>query len=107
MKTQQLAKIFLIHLVIFVLYLSLTFYKFVIEKNPNPTGIGILQWIFILMHCLGILIFYAAKKSGGNKNINQQLLTSLLLFFLTILIYLMISSFIWSWLWKIREDAIT
>lgn len=94
-------KNFLLHLLIATSYLSISCYKFIHDKYPDPIGVGIMQWLFFLAHILAILFFFLLKK--GNR---QNLVSNLLAVVIVFIIYLLFNNLIWEQLWELRGDAI-
>ena len=94
-----LYKPFITQLVIALLYISITCYRFVKSDPPDPIGTGLLQWVLLLLHLLTVVIYYFIRKSADSR---QILLANLSGIVIPNGIYLLLSGPIWNWLWSIR-----
>lgn len=97
-------KPFTMQMVISLLYLSVTCYQFVKSDPPNPIGIGLLQWLLIIIHILLVVIWYFIKR-GANADrqaARQILLMNILGVIIPFSVYLLFSGAIWTWLWSLR-----
>lgn len=98
-------KVFFLHLIVATVYLTAICYEFVIEKDPNPIGAGLKQWVCIFLHLMITLIIMAIVWNKANdKNIARK---KFFVHFLAVLFIisasLLISDPLWHWLWSRRS----
>jgi hypothetical protein len=100
----QWYKPFTLQLVISLLYLSITSYQFVKSDPPNPIGIGLLQWLLIIVHVLCVTIYYFIKRGTHiDKQATRQIfLMNILGIIIPNGVCLLFSGPIWHWLWSLR-----
>lgn len=91
------AKAFFLQLLIVLIYLGISSYKFVVSKQPDPIEVGILQWIFVGMHILCVVIYFLVIKKD-----KQSFGSNLIAMFVIVFIFLALSNIIWEWLWHQR-----
>jgi hypothetical protein len=101
-------KIVAIHLGIILIYLSFTSYEFVVSRELNPIGVGLQQWVLVILHFLitGFVGLYVISKSKDKRTAKSKLLIGLASIILIFLIYYCLSEMIWHWLWSFRKDVI-
>jgi len=97
-------KVFTLHLCIALLYLGITSFEFVVRKDPNPVGVGLQQWLCIVLHILATVTIMAIlwtrntnKRAGRNK-----FMLNIGAIVLWVGILLIFSNAIWNWLWSLR-----
>ena len=97
---------FLINAIVSVAYLLITSILFVQRKQPDPIGIGILQWVCIAIHIIILIITFSilALKSPRVKHIGKSILYSALGLLTPLTIYLLLSEPIWKVLWNLRDN---
>jgi hypothetical protein len=98
-------KAFSIQLAIAMLYLSLTCYEFVVLRDPNPTGIGIQQWLLILSQFVftSLLFLFMIHRATNKTLAKKKSLINLLSILLIVALYLCLSNVIWKELWNLRK----
>ncbi len=101
-------KVAAIHLAVVALYVSLTSFLFVASKSANPIGIGILQWLCIILHFLltpwiSWLLF---KKTSSGKELIFKALVNVGAMIFWVIIFFFFSTILGKWLWSLRGDAI-
>ena len=104
MHVNYSVKVFTLHLVIALLYMGIASYGFVVAKDHNPIGVGLQQWLFILLHLLittTVMAFLWAKNTNKRVGRNKFLL-NIGAIVLWIGIMLIFSNAIWRWLWSFR-----
>jgi len=104
MHVNYSVKVFTLHLIIVLLYLGITSYAFVVAKDHNPIGVGLQQWLCILLHLLITITVMAmlwAKNTNKRAGRNKFLL-NIGAIVLWIGITLVFSNAIWHWLWSLR-----
>jgi uncharacterized membrane protein AbrB (regulator of aidB expression) len=101
-------KMIICHLAVALFYLGLTDYEFVQDKYPHPIGIGIKQWLLMFSHLLitwfiGLVIrHYSRDRALATSKIRIQLFIIITI----IILYAILSPFIWHWLWSFRSEVI-
>lgn len=100
-----LVKIFSLHLLVISIYLFVTSYLFITSKDPNPIGIGLLQWILFFLHLMITLLFclFIPAKGKDKKYENQILVINISAIILWIGVYFILSLKIWELLWSLRK----
>lgn len=98
-------RIFSLHLFVVLLYLFVTSYLFVTGKDPNPIGIGLLQWILFFLHLMLTLLFclFVLNKGNDIKYENRILMINTLSIIFWITMNFTFSSKIWDLLWSLRK----
>ncbi len=99
----MLLKAFFINLLIFIGYISITMIIFVLQRYPNPIGVGIWQTIFILIHFAFILFSLLAEKSNPSQRKRVDMIivcfSSLILF---LVMYWKFEEDLWQYCWQLR-----
>ena len=100
-----IVKVCSLHLLVLLVYLFVTSYLFVTGKDPNPIGIGLLQWILFFLHLILTLLFclFVLKKANDIKYENRIVMVNTLAIIFWITIYFLFSSKIWDLLWSLRK----
>jgi hypothetical protein len=95
----------LIQLLVFCIYLLGSFVFFVFQKNANPIGTGIIQYTFIGVHVIFILIYWVViNPSALLRQTFIRVLASLTGLLLGILLYNYYGTEVWDFFWKVREQ---
>lgn len=96
--------VFLVHAFIAAAYLGYTNYRFVIDSQPNPIGIGIAQWFLMIVHFLVTLIAvgFFPKASKTAQRVFDWKLHGLIIVVIAAT-FLLVSKPLWQWLWSLRE----
>jgi hypothetical protein len=96
-------KTLLLHFVIATIYVATTSYFFVIAKDPDPVGTGVRQWLCVFLHFfVTLLITIPSKKTVDNSVGWTKTLLHLTFIILIVAVYLLFSSLLWQWLWRLR-----
>lgn len=95
-----------IHAIVAIIYLTVTCILFIIRENPDPIGIGFLQWIFIAAHLFYILFFYLVliPHSTSRAKHWRRFRFALAGFLGVVLLFLIFSEPISDLIWSLRES---
>jgi hypothetical protein len=101
-------KVATIHLVIVVLYVSSTSFIFVVSAPANPIGMGLQQWLCIILHFLLTpwISWILLKRSNSGNILTTKILINVLTVIFWVIVFICFSSTLGKWLWRLRGDAI-
>jgi hypothetical protein len=84
-------------------YITWSNYQFVVAKQPNPVGIGILQWFLMIAHfTISIFIVGITAKKNQKKEPMTNWIIHGLVIALIIILYIVCTPLIWNYLWVLR-----
>jgi hypothetical protein len=87
--------------IVALIYIIVTSTMFVMRRNPDPIGIGYLQWVAILAHLVLLILFYAASaKRPGNWRKFGFAIGGLLS---VVVLYFLLNTPVWNLLWRLRD----
>ncbi len=94
----------LFHVILAIIYVSFTGYKFVTASSADPIGMGIMQWIFFFVHLIVgcIIALTIFKKRISTKHWASEINLQLCLVTGVFLINLLLSGPISDMLWNLR-----
>lgn len=101
-------KVAAIHLAILTLYIGIDSVLFVISNPANPIGIGIIDWLCIILHFLLTpwISWLLLKKDNRGRDLVFKVLISIGIMIFWVIIFLCFSTTLGKWLWSLRGDAI-
>jgi hypothetical protein len=99
-------KIFIVHILIATVYFGVTGYMFIHSKAPNPIGIGLQQWVCMILHLIitTVVMLLLSSKAIDKKIARTKIIANLIVVLLIIIVSAVLSNTFWHWLWELREN---